>query len=113
MQPALPKDACLSWLQAHAKLMAREHVTQQDAIVAVTILEASMHEEYSILGGQDALRTDWPHDADAEYSELEAHVFDMMQAASQDAEGQDGRADMHAHGKAWNEDEHSMDELDK
>lgn len=67
-------------MQAHAKLMARHSVMQQDAIVAISIAEASVHAEYSLLGGQDALRTEWLRDA--EYERLEAHVLDLMEQST-------------------------------
>ena len=73
-------------MQAHARLMARHQATLQDAIIAISIAEASVHDDYSLLGGQDALRTDWPEDPDSDYARLEAHILDVMQAGSQESE---------------------------
>ena len=48
-------------LQAHARLMARNLVTQQDAVVAVTLVQASMQ---SAAGITNALHTSFPVDPD-------------------------------------------------
>lgn len=75
-------------VQAHAKLMARTMVTEQDAIAAISLAEASVHAEYSLLGGQDALRSAGSADPDDDYAQLEAHILDVMHAGSQgDQEG--------------------------
>ncbi|KAK3796892.1 hypothetical protein RRG08_055726 [Elysia crispata] len=52
--------------QAHARLMYREEVTVQDAVVAVTLMESSM-QGAALLGGVNTLHTAFPADADQEY----------------------------------------------
>ncbi|GFO31120.1 DNA helicase mcm9-like [Plakobranchus ocellatus] len=52
--------------QAHARLMFREEVTVQDAVVAVTLMESSM-QGAALLGGVNTLHTAFPADADEEY----------------------------------------------
>ncbi|KAK0060388.1 DNA helicase MCM9 [Biomphalaria pfeifferi] len=52
--------------QAHARLMFRETVTVQDAVVAVTLMESSM-QGTALLGGVNILHTAFPEDADTEY----------------------------------------------
>ncbi|XP_055900609.1 DNA helicase MCM9-like isoform X2 [Biomphalaria glabrata] len=52
--------------QAHARLMFRETVTVQDAVVAVTLMESSM-QGAALLGGVNILHTAFPEDADTEY----------------------------------------------
>ncbi|PVD33712.1 hypothetical protein C0Q70_04972 [Pomacea canaliculata] len=52
--------------QAHARLMFRDEVLVQDAVVAVTIMESSM-QSAALLGGVNALHTAFPEDAEEEY----------------------------------------------
>ncbi|KAL8614465.1 hypothetical protein ACOMHN_007801 [Nucella lapillus] len=52
--------------QAHARLMFREEVLVQDAIMAVTIMESSM-QGAALLGGVNALHTAFPENAEEEY----------------------------------------------
>ncbi|RUS90636.1 hypothetical protein EGW08_001633 [Elysia chlorotica] len=52
--------------QAHARLMYRDEVTVQDAVVAVTLMESSM-QGAALLGGVNTLHTAFPADADQEY----------------------------------------------
>ncbi|CAH1787204.1 unnamed protein product [Owenia fusiformis] len=52
--------------QAHARLMFRNEVLTQDAVVAVSIMESSM-QGAALLGGVNALHTSFPEDAESEY----------------------------------------------
>ncbi|XP_069133672.1 LOW QUALITY PROTEIN: DNA helicase MCM9-like [Argopecten irradians] len=52
--------------QAHARLMFRDLVTVQDAVLAVTLMESSM-QGAALLGGVNALHTSFPEDAEEEY----------------------------------------------
>ncbi|XP_041367833.1 DNA helicase MCM9-like isoform X2 [Gigantopelta aegis] len=52
--------------QAHARLMFRNDVTVQDAVVAVTVMESSM-QGAALLGGVNALHTAFPENAEDEY----------------------------------------------
>ncbi|XP_060074064.1 DNA helicase MCM9-like [Ylistrum balloti] len=52
--------------QAHARLMFRDTVTVQDAVLAVTLMESSM-QGAALLGGVNALHTSFPEDAGEEY----------------------------------------------
>ncbi|OWF35387.1 DNA helicase MCM9-like isoform X2 [Mizuhopecten yessoensis] len=52
--------------QAHARLMFRDTVSVQDAVLAVTLMESSM-QGAALLGGVNALHTSFPEDAEEEY----------------------------------------------
>ncbi|KAJ8298755.1 hypothetical protein KUTeg_022815, partial [Tegillarca granosa] len=52
--------------QAHARLMYRNTVTVQDAVVAVTLMESSM-QGAALLGGVNALHTAFPEEPEEEY----------------------------------------------
>ncbi|XP_070200187.1 DNA helicase MCM9-like isoform X2 [Littorina saxatilis] len=52
--------------QAHARLMFRNEVLVQDAVVAVTLMESSM-QGAALLGGVNALHTAFPENAEEEY----------------------------------------------
>ncbi|BFZ04942.1 hypothetical protein BsWGS_07980 [Bradybaena similaris] len=52
--------------QAHARLMFRDVVTVQDAVVAVTLMESSM-QGAALLGAVNTLHTAFPQDPDVEY----------------------------------------------
>ncbi|XP_052801933.1 DNA helicase MCM9-like [Mya arenaria] len=52
--------------QAHARLMLRVHVSVQDAVVAVTLMESSMQGS-ALLGGVNALHTAFPDNPEQEY----------------------------------------------
>ncbi|XP_052272187.1 DNA helicase MCM9-like isoform X2 [Dreissena polymorpha] len=52
--------------QAHARLMYRDQVTIQDAVVAVTLMESSM-QGAALLGGVNALHTAFPANPEEEY----------------------------------------------
>ncbi|XP_013414481.1 DNA helicase MCM9 [Lingula anatina] len=53
--------------QAHARLMFRDEVTTQDAVLAVSIMESSM-QGAALLGGINALHSSFPDDAENEYA---------------------------------------------
>lgn len=67
-------ESCIRVAQAHAKLMFRNEVVLQDAIVAVMLIESSMHTE-STLGIDSVLHSTFPADPDAEYRTQEAVIL--------------------------------------
>ena len=60
-------ESLIRLAQAHARLMFREFVTVQDAIVAVTCVECSMQNS-ALLGSMNALHTRFPDEPQVEYS---------------------------------------------
>ncbi|KNC49580.1 DNA replication licensing factor MCM9 [Thecamonas trahens ATCC 50062] len=66
--------------QGHARLMFRERVLIQDAIVAVTLMEASMH-TYALLGVTSALHSGFPDDPELEYGAQRSLILDRLQLA--------------------------------
>lgn len=67
--------------QAHARLMMREEVILQDAIVAVAVMECSMQGS-ALLGNIDALHSSFPVDADEEYIIQEKLILNKLGLAS-------------------------------
>lgn len=66
----------MSCPQAHARLMARHQVTQQDAVVAVAIMDAGHWSGGdSSLGLPDALHSHFAAEPEAEYRDLERRVL--------------------------------------
>ncbi|KAJ2770958.1 DNA helicase mcm9, partial [Coemansia nantahalensis] len=63
--------------QAHARLMFRDKVLLQDAVVAVVLMECTMLSA-SVLGTTDALHTAFPEDADAFHAALEELVLERL-----------------------------------
>lgn len=66
---------------AHARLMMREEVTLQDAIVAVTVMECSM-QGAALLGSVDTLHSSFPANADHEYTTQEKLILDKLGLSS-------------------------------
>ena len=63
---------------AHAKLMCREEVGVQDAVVAVTVMECSMQGS-ALLGAINVLHLAFPSNADEEYAlQGICHPFQMV-----------------------------------
>ena len=60
-------ESLIRLAQAHARLMYREVVTTQDAVVAVTCVECSM-QNTALLGAMNALHTRFPDDPAEEYT---------------------------------------------
>ena len=60
--------------QAHARLMARSVVDRQDAIVAVSLLEAC-DSTAELFCTKDTLHSSVPANPDAEYASLEAQIL--------------------------------------
>ena len=60
-------ESMIRLAQAHARLMWRHKVLICDAIIAVSITEASMQRD-ALLGSTDLLHTKFPDDADEEYA---------------------------------------------
>eukprot|EP00035_Acanthoeca_spectabilis_P014062 m.266650 g.266650 ORF g.266650 m.266650 type:complete len:980 (-) comp16038_c0_seq5:44-2983(-) len=63
--------------QAHARLMFRDVVAVQDAVVAVTMMESSM-QGAALLGASSPLHSAFPSDADAEYAKQEDIVLSKL-----------------------------------
>ncbi|KAJ2006530.1 DNA helicase mcm9 [Coemansia thaxteri] len=63
--------------QAHARLMFRNKVRVEDAVMAVVLMESTMLSA-SILGKTDALHTTIPDDSQAFYAELETLVLGRL-----------------------------------
>ena len=70
---------CTPHAQAHARLMARGTVTQQDAAVAVMLLEACSTAQGARLAGSH-LHSGFPADPDAEHLEAEARLLAALNA---------------------------------
>ncbi|CAM9780826.1 unnamed protein product [Chrysoparadoxa australica] len=64
--------------QAHARLMARQTATLQDAIVSVLCIETSLHSS-AMLGLGSALHSDFPADPDEEFRIQQQLVLDRLQ----------------------------------
>jgi DNA helicase MCM9 len=64
--------------QAHARLMFRNTVTVQDAVVAVSIVECSM-QSTAILGATNVLRTRFPNDCNEEYKKQAELVLNKLE----------------------------------
>lgn len=84
-------------LQAHARLCARSCVTQQDAVMAVLVLDSSMCGS-SLMGWSNALHTHFPDDPDAEYEQLEQQVLQGLGLNGLMNDGVQGGGDA---GDAW------------
>ena len=59
--------------------MARDTVMQQDAVVAVSLVEASSTAA-GVLCCDSSLHSDCPDDPDAEYMRLETRILDALSA---------------------------------
>lgn len=70
-------ESLIRLAQAHARLMFREFVTVQDAIVAVTCVECSMQNS-ALLGSMNALHTRFPDEPQEEYSRQAKLVLKRM-----------------------------------
>ena len=70
-------ESLIRLAQAHARLMFREFVTVQDALVAVTCVECSMQNS-ALLGSMNALHTRFPDDPQEEYSRQAALVLKRL-----------------------------------
>jgi len=61
-------QSCVRLAQGHARLMFREEVTTQDAVMAVILLESSTESSSSLMKGVNPLHTAFPTDPIAEYT---------------------------------------------
>jgi hypothetical protein len=66
---------CMS--QAHARLMARQQVTEQDAMVAAAIVEATM-QQTSALSFLGALTAGFDGDPEAVYSDVHQRLVPIL-----------------------------------
>ncbi|KAJ2795344.1 DNA helicase mcm9 [Coemansia guatemalensis] len=73
-------ESLIRLAQAHARLMFRDKVMLQDAIIAVVLMETTMLSA-SILGSTDALHTTFPEDSDLFYAELQDLVLQRLDLA--------------------------------
>eukprot|EP00605_Chrysophyceae_sp_TOSAG23-4_P001478 GSChrysophyteH1.ASY1.ANO1.1615.1 assembled CDS len=66
--------------EAHAKLMCRNTVDVEDAVMAITLVSLSQTEELLLSGADSALHTPFPEHSQAMqlYAEQEAKVFQML-----------------------------------
>ena len=71
-------------VQAHARLMARNEVTQQDAAAAVTLVQASMQ---SASGVTNALHTSFPEDPDGAAVRDEERLLASLGLAPEQRQG--------------------------
>lgn len=63
--------------QAHAKLMCRNEVTIQDAVVAVSLMESSMMTT-SMLSTSSSLHSRFPEDPDAVFADLQEQILERL-----------------------------------
>jgi DNA helicase MCM9 len=63
--------------QAHARIMCRETVLLQDAIMAILVVEASLNIN-SMLDMESVLHTEFPADPEAEYLEMKDKVLSTL-----------------------------------
>ncbi|KAK3821929.1 MAG: MCM2/3/5 family-domain-containing protein, partial [Linnemannia gamsii] len=64
--------------QAHARLMARNLVTVQDAVVVISLMEATAQGGAAALGGINPLHASFPKSAEDEYWRQEASMLDRL-----------------------------------
>ncbi|KAG0377859.1 DNA helicase mcm9 [Mortierella sp. AD032] len=64
--------------QAHARLMARDLVTVQDAVVVISLIEATAQGGAAALGGINPLHASFPKSAEDEYWRQEASMLDRL-----------------------------------
>jgi DNA replicative helicase MCM subunit Mcm2 (Cdc46/Mcm family) len=83
-------EALVRLAQAHARLMWRRSVRVQDAVVAVLLVETSMHTS-AMLGVNSVLHSSAPADPDAEYAAQRALVLRRLGLPDlQDEEDEEG-----------------------
>lgn len=70
-------ESLIRLAQAHARLMYRNKVLLQDAIVAILVMESSTQTS-ALVGYTPPLRSMFPDDPDAEYIRLEANVLKKL-----------------------------------
>jgi DNA helicase MCM9 len=73
-------ESLIRLAQAHARLMFRNTVTVQDAVIAVSIVECSM-QATAILGTTNVLRTRFPNDCNGEYKKQAELVLNALELA--------------------------------
>ncbi|KAG0047852.1 DNA helicase mcm9 [Gryganskiella cystojenkinii] len=64
--------------QAHARLMARNQVTVEDAVVIVSLMEATAQGGAAMLGGINPLHASFPKNAEEEYQRQEEAMLSRM-----------------------------------
>ena len=64
--------------EAHARLMFRDVVCSQDAIIAVMLMESSMTNSPLTQGAAKTMHQGFPDDPDAEYAEQEAEILRFL-----------------------------------
>jgi DNA helicase MCM9 len=80
--------------QAHARLMFHDQVTIQDAVMAVLIIDSSMHAS-NLVGVYSVLHSEFPEDPDLDYQNHEKLVFEKLGMFTQDdvSEGRESLGD--------------------
>ena len=66
-------------MQAHARLMAKGEVTKEDAVVAVSLVDASMIDS-TLLGSSNMLHLPFPEDPEADYLAMERRLLSVLRA---------------------------------
>jgi DNA helicase MCM9 len=70
-------ESLIRLAEGHARLMYRKRVTMQDAIIAVILMESSMHTS-ALLGVQSALHSLFPDDPELEYKKQETLLLKRL-----------------------------------
>ena len=83
-------ESLLRLSEAHAKLMCRDTVTVDDAIMAITLLGLSQTEELMLDGTDTALHSPFPthEDATQVYAEQEAKIFATLHCSRESLEAE-------------------------
>ncbi|KAG0239864.1 DNA helicase mcm9 [Actinomortierella wolfii] len=71
-------ESLIRLAQAHAKLLAKEFVTLEDAIAVVSLMEATAQGGAALMGGLNPLHTSFPEDAQEEYSRQERVMLSRL-----------------------------------
>lgn len=92
--------------QAHARLMARNLVTVQDAVVVISLMEATAHGGAAALGGINPLHASFPKSAEDEYWRQESAMLDRLGLAGLASQLQErGDVDDEGRGAGYGEDD--------
>ncbi|EGF76934.1 hypothetical protein BATDEDRAFT_27980 [Batrachochytrium dendrobatidis JAM81] len=70
-------ESLIRLAQAHARLMCRHDVRVMDAIIAVSIVEASIH-SMALLGSTSTLHAPFPTDPEQDYARIEGIIMDRL-----------------------------------
>ena len=73
-------ESLIRLAQAHARLLCRDQVTVQDAVLAITLMECSLHNA-AIISSPNILHTRFPEDCEAEYQHQVEVVLNELDLA--------------------------------